>query len=65
MYKYKEKTYNTLMNGQTGKVGGNVPRSKIKITLFVLMLILIFGGIIFLAYFFGESSGVDIDFSDF
>ena len=53
------------MNGQTGKVGGNVPRSKIKITLFVLMLILIFGGIIFLAYFFGESSGVDIDFSDF
>ncbi len=45
-YKYKDKDYTTFMNGQTGKVGGGVPRSPIKITLFVLMILLILGGLI-------------------
>ena len=34
-YTYKEKEYSTFLNGQTGKVGGNIPRSKLKIGLFV------------------------------
>lgn len=44
--KYKQKSYTALMNGQTGKLGGNFPKSKIKITLFVLMWIIIVCGII-------------------
>lgn len=39
---YKDKKYLTLMNGQTGKVGSNLPRSGVKITFFVLGLLLIF-----------------------
>ena len=45
-YKFKEKTYTTFMNGQTGKVGGGVPRSGVKIFFFVLMWVLIIAGII-------------------
>ena len=45
-YKYKEKTYTTLMNGQTGKVGGGYPKSGVKIFFFTLMWILIITGII-------------------
>lgn len=40
-YKYKNKNYITIMNGQTGKVGGGYPKSPIKITLFVLFIIAI------------------------
>ena len=45
-YKYKNKDYTTFMNGQTGKVGMGVPKSPVKITLFVLMILLILGGLI-------------------
>ena len=38
-YKYKDKEYNTFMNGQTGKVGGNLPRSKWKIFSFVTAIV--------------------------
>ena len=38
-YKYKDKEYNTFMNGQTGKVGGNLPRSKWKIFSFVAAIV--------------------------
>ena len=41
-YKYKEKKYRTMMNGQTGKIGGKYPKSGLKITSFVLSII---GGI--------------------
>lgn len=50
-YKYKNKDYTTFMNGQTGQVGGGVPRSAVKITFFVLSIILIVLGIIILANF--------------
>lgn len=49
-YKYKGKDYSTFMNGQTGKVGGNIPRSAFKITLFVLGAILGLGAIGYLVY---------------
>ncbi|MBE7082730.1 MAG: hypothetical protein E7378_03555 [Clostridiales bacterium] len=39
-YKYKDKTYTTIMNGQTGKVSGGVPRSGVKITFLVLGIVL-------------------------
>lgn len=47
-FEYKNKKYTTLMNGQTGKVGLGIPKSKVKITfavigviLFLLMFVLI------------------------
>jgi len=53
-YKYKNKNYTTLMNGQTGKVGGGYPKSGVKITFFVLMIIAIIGGIIALINILGD-----------
>ena len=53
-YKYKGKSYLTYMNGQTGKVGGGLPRSAVKITFFVLFILLVVVGIIALIYIFGE-----------
>ena len=47
-YKYKEKNYTTFMNGQTGKVGKGYPKSPVKITFFVLFILLIIAGLIFL-----------------
>lgn len=44
-YKYKNKQYTTFMNGQTGRVG-LVPKSALKITLFVLSIIAIMSAII-------------------
>lgn len=53
-YKYKNKNYKTIMNGQTGQVGGGYPKSGIKITFFVLAIILLVLGLIFLFLFFGD-----------
>lgn len=44
-FKYKDKTYLNLMNGQTGQTSGKVPRSPIKITFFTILMILIFVGL--------------------
>ena len=44
-YNYNGKDYETLINGQTGKVGGGLPKSKVKITFFVLAILLILIGI--------------------
>lgn len=41
-YDYKNKKYVTYMNGQTGKVDNNIPKSKIKIAFAILLPILIF-----------------------
>ena len=45
-YRYKDKPYRFLVNGQTGEVKGEAPLSWVKITLFVLMLALIIAGIV-------------------
>ena len=45
-YDYKKKHYNTIMNGQTGKLGGSVPRSNVKITFFVLFILALFAGLL-------------------
>lgn len=49
---YKDKNYSILLNGQTGKIGSGLPKSKVKMTFFVLSIILffaIFVGIIIFA----------------
>lgn len=42
-FKYKDKPYINMMNGQTGKLTGKVPRSVAKITSFVLFILLLIG----------------------
>lgn len=53
-YTYKNKRYTTIMNGQTGKVGGGYPKSPVKITFFVLFLLLVVSGLIYLFFRFGN-----------
>lgn len=51
-YRYKEKSYRFLINGQTGKVQGERPWSWIKITLAVLLALAVFGGIYWFANYY-------------
>lgn len=44
-FKYKDKQYLNLMNGQTGVTSGKTPRSATKITFFVLGIILLVIGV--------------------
>ena len=53
-YNYAGKNYITYMNGQTGKVDNNLPKSKVKITFFVLGILLIIVGIVVLSMLFGD-----------
>jgi predicted RNA-binding Zn-ribbon protein involved in translation (DUF1610 family) len=53
---YKGKTYNYMVNGETGKVSGNRPYSAIKITLAVLGAAAAVGAILWYS---------DVDFQDF
>ena len=48
---YKEKKYQFAMNGQTGKLTGNLPISKIKATLFAVLSFLLFGAALFGIFF--------------
>ncbi|MGD9901302.1 MAG: hypothetical protein AB7S44_02060 [Spirochaetales bacterium] len=52
-YYYKEKLYNFFINGNTGKVTGKVPRSAIKIILFVLFILAAIIGLNFLVPLLG------------
>ena len=48
-YRYNNKAYRFLVNGQTGEVVGKAPWSVAKILLFILVLLAIAGGIVLLA----------------
>ncbi len=48
-YRYRDKPYQFLVNGQTGEVVGKAPWSIWKITLFVLLIVAIIAGIAVLA----------------
>lgn len=51
--KYKDKIYTLAMNGQTGKMVGNIPIDVKKTILIWLMLFLVAFGIVFLLNYFG------------
>lgn len=53
-YHFRNKQYITYMNGQTGKIGGKLPYSKLKITLAVILGIIIFLVPIVLALILGD-----------
>ena len=42
-FKYKNKDYSAVMNGQTGKIGGKLPSSPMKIFWIVLAILAFFG----------------------
>ena len=44
---YKEKYYHFAMNGQTGKLTGNLPISRVKATFISILSFLLFGALIF------------------
>ncbi len=46
-YRYQDKPYQFLVNGQTGEVVGRAPYSIIKIVLFILFILAVIGGIVF------------------
>jgi len=47
-FEWKGKVYNYAINGQTGKVTGERPYSKTKITFLILIIIIFIGGILYL-----------------
>lgn len=49
--KYNNKEYLTFLNGQNGNLGENLPKSKVKITFFILSILLIVFGIAILFLF--------------
>lgn len=50
--KYKNKIYHTYLNGQTGKLGKNLPKSGVKIIFLVLGIILFFASFFILPLLF-------------
>lgn len=53
-YKFKEKLYRFLVNARTGKATGTAPKSPLKITFTVLLILAAIVGIAVLCYFFGN-----------
>ncbi len=53
-YRYHNKTYRFMINGQTGRVDGEKPISWIKVTIAVVIAIVIIG---LLVYFFSRGQG--------
>ena len=47
-YHYKKRQYTVLINGETGRIRGEYPRSPVKIALLVLAAALLIGGFFFL-----------------
>lgn len=55
-YDYKNKKYITYMNGQTGKVDGNTPKSGLKIAIAVILGILLIAAIVIISMLTGSGS---------
>lgn len=41
-FKYKDKTFHVLVNGQTGRIGGQAPVSAVKVIVFIAAIIALF-----------------------
>lgn len=53
-YKYKNKLYRFLVNGETGKLAGRAPTSALKICILVFSIVLVAIAILLFAYFTGS-----------
>ena len=47
-YQYNNKTYQFVINGQSGRIGGEKPYSWVKITFAVLLAIAVIAGVVFI-----------------
>ncbi len=56
-YRYQDKAYRVLVNGQTGKVTGDRPYSWVKISLLVLCILAVIGIIIGIVAYFNSKKG--------
>jgi hypothetical protein len=45
-YRYRDRLYRFLVNGQTGKVAGQKPVSGTRVTIFVLLILMVIGAIV-------------------
>jgi DNA-directed RNA polymerase subunit RPC12/RpoP len=61
-YRYKDKTFQFLVNGQTGEVQGKAPLSFWKITFLVLFLLIVAGAMV---WFLQEGGMVNEPYSDY
>lgn len=55
--KYKDKMYTFAMNGQTGKIVGDLPLGRREVILWSLLLLAIFSIVFFLIGYFGIMGG--------
>lgn len=53
-YRYNNKTYRFLVNGETGKLSGKAPTSALKVTILVLLIVLVAVAVLLIAYFSGS-----------
>lgn len=53
-FNYKSESYNFMVNGQTGSVAGEYPKSPIKIAIIIIIILAIIGGIILANYSGGD-----------
>ncbi len=61
-FRYKEKIYNFMVNGQTGKVGGKTPVSVWKVALTVTIGLIVTAVIVYLLTKYGGNKSVNIGF---
>jgi len=54
VYSYNNKPFRVLINGQTGKLSGNKPVSKIKVAITLFIIAAIIGGIVFAKQMVGK-----------
>jgi DNA-directed RNA polymerase subunit RPC12/RpoP len=63
-YRYQEKTYRILVNGQTGRVSGDRPYSWIKIVSLILAILALVLAILYFVNRSQGASGLSIELSD-
>ncbi|HET9238650.1 MAG TPA: hypothetical protein VFO10_15420 [Oligoflexus sp.] len=61
-YRYRERTFQFLVNGQTGEVQGKAPLSIWKITFLVLVILIV---LVVVIWFFQQSGMVNEPYSDY
>ncbi|MBE7491905.1 MAG: hypothetical protein HS108_09165 [Planctomycetes bacterium] len=55
-YRFEDKPYNVLVNGSTGEVRGRAPISKVKVAIFVAVVVVLVAAIVALFVIFGNQT---------
>ena len=57
-FNYKSEAYNFMVNGQTGDVDGEYPKSPVKIAIIIFIILAVIGGIVLMNMQGGDSQAV-------